>query len=158
MALGYGQRRVALVAAMIGGLVITGAGLGWLLGAAVFGESLESGLIMTGLGIFMTGLGWLITAGLRFTRKLPNPQTNGRKVAGSTRNSVVGGWLAIALFLLGILALFLFAPRGRQPDMLALFPMLLAVPVVMLLCFYRIRHIMLNRNKHYATWLAKRPG
>lgn len=155
MALGYGQRRVVLVAAMLGGLTITGAGLGWLFGAAVIGESLVSGLLMTGLGLFMAGLGWLVTAGLRFTRKLPNPQNNGHKAAASTRNSVVGGWIAVGLFLVGIFALFLFAPRGRQPDMWALFPMLMAVPVAMLLGFYRIRNIIRSRDELYARWLAK---
>ncbi len=156
LALGFGQRRVLLLAATLGGFTIAGAGLGWMLGAALVDQPVNSGLIMIGVGLVLAGVGWLVTVGLRFTRKLPEPLRNGHKSAPSTRNSVAGGWVTLGLVLAGVLAILLFAPRGREPDVVALLPMIVAIPVVLLLGFHRIRHIMANRNELYTNWLAKR--
>lgn len=158
LALGFGQRRVVLLGAMLGGFVITGAGLGWLLGSALAGQPPAPGLVMAGVGLVLTGIGWLVTAGLRFTRKLPRPLTGGHEAATGTRTSVAGGWVTFGLVLACVLAIVAFAPRGREPDVLAFLPMLLAIPLVMLLGFYRIRHIMDHRSELYAGWLAKRRG
>lgn len=157
-AVAFGHRRSLLVSCILGGLTIAGAGLGWMLGAAAVAQPMASGIIMAGVGLVLAGIGWLATAGVRFTRKVPEPITNRHTIARSTRNGVAGGWVAFILVLAGVLAVFLFAPRGREPDVLALLPMVMAIPTVMLLGFYRIRHIMLNRNKLYAGWLARRPG
>lgn len=158
LAVGFGQRRVFLLAAMLGGLTITGAGLGWMLGAALVDQPLNSGLIMAGVGLVLAGIGWLATAGVRFTRKLPKPPPNNQMPATGTSNGVIGGWVTSGLVLAGVIAIVLFAPRGREPDVVALLPMIVAIPAVLLLGFYRIRHIMANRNEMYARWLAKRHG
>lgn len=154
-AVAFGHRRSLLVAGILGGLTISGAGIGWMLGAAAVAEPMGSGLIMTGVGLVLAGIGWLATVGVRFTRKLPKPVTNRQTIARSTRNGVAGGWVTFILVLAGVLAVFLFAPRGKEPDVLALLPMVMAIPTVMLIGFYRISHIMRNRNELYTLWLAK---
>ena len=158
LALGYAQRRVILVASLLGGLCITGAGTVWALSSAVMGELALNGLVMAAVGAGVTALGWLASAWLRFTGKGPKPLDGGDKVEPRTRESLIGGWVAFGLVAAAALAAILLAPRGREPDTVAVLLMLATVPAVLLLGFYWIRRIMRSRDKLYARWLAKHPG
>lgn len=158
LALGYAQRRVILLAALLGGLCITGAGAAWALSSAIMYGSHKNGITMALLGLGVTALGWLATAGLRFTSKPPKPLQGSDRVESNTRNRIISGWIAFGLVLAACLAAILFAPRGKEPDAMALLLMMAAFPAVMLLGFYRIRHIMRCRDELYASWLAKHHG
>ncbi|MHA7176858.1 hypothetical protein ACX80D_09395 [Arthrobacter sp. Sr24] len=70
----------------------------------------------------------LAIIGGSFTRRLPPPPANGDKNLSRTRNSVLGGWVGLGLVLVGALAILLFAPRGREFDVIAILPMIVAVP------------------------------
>ena len=157
-AVGFGQRRVVLVAGLLGGLCIAGAGIGWAAGSAAVGRSMESGIMMAGAGLVLTGLGWLATAWLRFTRKPPKPLPRGERAAAGTRSSINGGWAVLGVILAGCAAIVLFAPRGREPEVLALLPMVAAIPAVVLLGLFRIQSIMRRRDELYGRWLARRHG
>lgn len=157
-ALGFAQRRVVIIAATLGGLCVTGPGLGWLLGSAVVGEPLEPGFITTGVGLILTGVAWLATFGARFTQKLPRPMHGSDKAVARSENRVLSGWTALTLVLLGCVAIALFTPRGKEPDVLAILPMVAAFPAVLLSGLLHIRRVVKDRNALYAGWLAKRPG
>lgn len=53
----------------------------------------------------------------------------------------------MGLVLVGVLAIGLFAPRDRKPDVIAILPMMVTIPAVTLLGLDRTRHIMANRNE-----------
>lgn len=155
MALGFGQRRTVLVASVLGGLCIAGAGLGWLLGLGVSGQPLGPGLAMTGVGLVLAGIGWLASVGARFTHKLPKPLSGSEKVSAAAQNRVRSGWIALIVVLLGCVAIVLFTPRGKEPDVVAALPMIVAFPAVFILGLMRIRRILMNRKELYTVWLAK---
>lgn len=157
-ALGFGQRRVLLVAGLLGGFCIAGAGLAWALGAAAYGLSPESGLSMIAVGLVVTALGWLATAGLRFTRKFPKPRPGSAGVEAKMRESIIAGWIAVGLVAAGCLALFLFSPRGREPDAASLLPSFIAFPAVLQAGLLHIRRTMRRRDQLFASWLARQPS
>ncbi|MBP2413523.1 hypothetical protein JOF48_002322 [Arthrobacter stackebrandtii] len=158
LALGYAQRRVVLVAALLGGLCITVAGATWALSSAALGEPPGNGLTMALVGLGATALGWLATAGLRFTGKEPKTVDGNARADRMSGNRVISGWIAFGLVFAACLAAFFLAPRGQEPDVVALLLMMASFPVVLLLGFYRIRWIMRSRSELYARWLAKHPG
>ncbi len=110
---------------------------------------------MAGVGAVLAGIGWLATAGLRFTRKDPKPLDNAKDMESSATINVVAMWIILGLVWAACLALFLFSPRGREPDAAVLLPSFMAFPAVLLGGVLHIRGIVRRREELYAAWLAR---
>lgn len=156
-ALGYAQRRVVLQTALMGGLCITVAGATWALSSAALAQSPGNGLIMVLVGAAVTALGWLATAWLRFTGRPPTAVEGTARLDKAPGNRIISGWIAVGLIFAACLAALLFAPRGKEPDAVAVILMIMSCPLVMLAGFYRIRRIMRGRSEAYTRWIAKHP-
>ena len=154
-ALGYGRRRIILEGAMLGGLCIAGSGLAWAVSALLLGMSAESGVHMLGLGAVLSGLGWLVTLGGRFTRKVPKPLPDAKDVELNLRLNVMAMWTVLGLVWAACLALWLFAPLGREPDAAVLLPSFMAFPTCLVASVLYMRPIMRRRTTLYTRWLAK---
>ena len=155
-AVGYYRRRGWQVVFTLPGLAIAGAGATWALVSAALQENIESGLIMTGLGLAMAAIGWLATAPTRFTRKPPTPIRWTEEM-----DKAAWGWplalgIVTALVIAGGAALVLFAPLGREPGRIALVASLAAYPASIWGGLSYISYLRRHRNDLYARWLAKR--
>lgn len=156
LALGYARRRTLLVAALLGGLCVAGSGAAWAVTSVLLGGSAESGLVMAGVGAALAGIGWLVTAGLRFTVKDPKPLDNAKDMESSTGINVIAMWILLGLVWAACMALFLFSPRGREPDAVVLLPSFMTFPAVLLGGVLYIRGIVRRREQLFAAWLARR--
>lgn len=155
LALGHARRRILLVAALLGGLCVAGSGAAWAVASGLLGGSVESGLVMVGVGAVLAGVGWLATLGLRFTRRDPKPLNNAKNMESSATINVVAMWIILGLVWVACLALFLFSPHGREPDAAVLLPSFMAFPAVLLGGVLYIRGIVRRRKDLFATWLAR---
>lgn len=154
LALGYGKRRIIMVGALLGGLCVTAAGLGWAVSSALLGMGAESGLVMIAVGAALVFLGWLATVGIRFTRKLPKPILDAKNMESNLRINVIAMWIVAGLVWAACLALFLFSPRGREPDAASLLPSFMAFPACLVAGVLYLQSIMRRRNDLYARWLS----
>ncbi|WP_147441022.1 hypothetical protein [Mycetocola zhadangensis] len=155
-AVGYLKRRSFLVVFTLPGLVIAGAGATWVLISAALRENIESGLIMTGMGLAMAAIGWLATLPMRFSRKPPTPIRWTEEMERWAWGWPLALGIVTALVIAGGAALVLFAPLGREPGRIALVASIAAYPASMWVGLLYIKHLRLRRNENYARWLAKR--
>ena len=83
---------------------------------AIFGQDPERGIGMVVIGAAVSVLGWLVTLGLRFSRKQPKPASDLPRVEQGIRiNPGVVKFLVVAAVLIPV-ALALYAPKGASSE------------------------------------------
>lgn len=78
---------------------------------------IETGMGMTVLGLIMSGLGWLISAGLRFSKKPPKPAGYIPRVEQAIRSNppvIIFCFIMAALSFLGGIAMIILLNFGRM--------------------------------------------
>ncbi|MGX5717171.1 hypothetical protein [Arthrobacter sp. MAHUQ-56] len=154
--LGYAQRRSWIFWAWWYGvaLAITGAADAILSG--LVGQDTSRGVGMVLLGAPISAVGWLLTIGVRFSKKLPKPARDVPRVEQGIRiNPGVVRVLVIATVLIAAAIVFL-TPRGTSPETLP-YTGLVATAILSLAAgMARSGWLFRNSNQLYARWLERR--
>lgn len=115
-AYGYAQRRSWIFFAWWYGAVLAFSGMVDAALSALVGQDAERGIAMAILGAALSALGWLVTLGLRFSRKQPKPATDVPRVEQAIRINPGVVWFLVAAAVLIPTALVLFTPKGGSPE------------------------------------------
>ncbi|MDQ0664284.1 hypothetical protein QFZ35_002782 [Arthrobacter ulcerisalmonis] len=146
LAFGYAQRRSWVFFAWWYGAVIAlpgavDAGLSGLLG-----QEPDRGIFMMILGTAISVVGWLVTLGVRFSRKPPKPASDIPRVEQAIRInphvikfSVIGAAVIAA-------SLVLLTPNGRSPELLPIIGLIAAA------------QLAITGGIGYSGWLMKNSG
>ncbi|WP_146069263.1 hypothetical protein [Arthrobacter sp. ZGTC412] len=155
-AFGYAQRRSWVFVAWWYGatLAIPGAvdaGLSGLLG-----QDPERGIFMMIFGAVGSALGWLLTLGVRFSRKLPKPASDIPRVEQSIRiNPSVIRFSVIGAVLIAA-GLVLFTPNGRSPQVLPIVGLIAAAQLSIAAGVAYSGWLLKNSAELYSRWLERR--
>lgn len=155
-AFGYGQRRSWIFWAWWYGVVMAITGSADAGFSALFGQDAERGIFMVVLGASASALGWLLTLGVRFSRKLPKPSGDIPRVEQAIRiNSGVVKFLLVATVLI-VAALVLLTPKGASPETLPVTALIAASILSLTGGIAYSGWLMKNSGELYAQRLARR--
>ena len=156
MAFGYAQRRSWIFWAWWYGVVlaITGAAEAGL--SILLGQDPSPGMYMALLGAPLSVFGWLLTLGLRFSKKLPKPAKDVSRVEQAIRlNPGVVRFLVAAAVLVGA-AMVLLTPNGRSPEALPCTALVVTAILSVTAGSARSGWLMKNSGELYSRWLERR--
>lgn len=154
--LGYAQRRSWIFWAWWYGvaLAITGAADAILSG--LVGPDTSRGVEMILLGAPLSVLGWLLTIGVRFSKKLPKPAKDVPRVERGIRiNPGVVNSLVIATVLIAAAMVFL-TPRGTSPETLPYTGLVSAAILSLAAGMAGSGRLFRNSSQLYRRWLERR--
>ena len=155
LALGYAHRRARVFFFWWMGIVFVLPGAAQALAQSATGQSPEDGLILVGLGLFMSGVGWLATIAPRFTRKPPRPATDFARTEQSIRFAPGVAFGSTAMMLAIVVACMVLLPRGMSPEVLPLLAFLAAWPLAVGAGLLYSRHLHAQRERLFKQWLAR---
>lgn len=155
-AFGYAQRRIWVFWAWWYGAVhfITGAADGTL--SAILGQDPERGIFMMVLGTALSALGWLLTLGLRFRRKLPEPASDVLRVEQALRTNRSAIKTSVIVSVLIVAALITLTPNGRSPGSLPIVGLVTALLTSITGGMAYSASVLRNSGELYARWLERR--
>lgn len=156
VAFGFAQRRSWVFSAWWYPAVLAVSGAVHAGLALVLGQSAETGIVLAVLGAVSAVLGWALTAGPRFTRKMPKPAADFARVEQGIRITPIMIRTVLILSALGAGALVLFTPTGGSPETLPLLGMLIIWPLGLAAGLGYTRLLMVNSAGLYAQWLDHR--
>lgn len=118
-ALAVAQRRAAVFGWWYFAMLLAICGAVYAITALVVGQTaeIETGMGMTIVGLIMSGLGWLISAGLRFSKKPPKPAGYIARVEQAIRSNppvIIFCFIMAALSFLGGIAMIIIPNFGRM--------------------------------------------
>jgi hypothetical protein len=119
LAVAVAQRRAAVFGWWYFPMLLAVWGVAYAITAVVVGQAadVETGIGMAILGLVMSGLGWLISAGLRFSRKPPKPAGYIPRVEQAIRSNppvTICCFIMAALSFLGGIAMIILPNFGRM--------------------------------------------
>lgn len=119
LAVAGAQRRAAVFGWWYFAMLLAICGVVYAISALVVGQTaaVETGVGMTILGLAMSGLGWLISAGLRFSKKPPKPAGYIARVEQAIRTNppaIISLYIMAALSFLGGVAMIILPNFGRM--------------------------------------------
>jgi hypothetical protein len=124
--------------------------------SGLLGQETERGTFVMILGAAGAALGWLLTLGVRFSRKPPKPASDIPRVEqasrinpGVVKFSVLGSMLILA-------ALALFTPKGASPQGLPILGLIAAAQLSIAGGIAYSVWLMKNSGELYAQWLERR--
>jgi len=154
-AYGYAQRRSWIFWAWWYGAVLAGTGAVDAVLLAIFGQNPERGVTMVFIGAAVSVLGWLVTLGLRFSRKPPKPATDLLRLEQGIRiNPGVVKFLVVAAVLIPV-ALALFTPNGASPETSPILGFIGASILGLAAGMARSGWLFRNSNEIYRRWLQR---
>ena len=155
LALGYAHRRARVFLSWWMGIVFALPGAAQALAESATGQSPENGLVLLGLGLFISGVGWLVTVAPRFTRKPPRPASDFARTEQSIRIApgVAIGSTAVTLAI--VVAFMTLMPRGMSPEVLPVLAMLAAWPLAIGAGLLYSRRLHAQREHLFRRWLAR---
>ena len=155
LAYGYAQRRSWVFWAWWYGAVLAATGAVDAVLLAIFGQDPERGVTMVIIGAATSVLGWLVTLGLRFSRKQPKPASDlPRLEQGMRVNPGVVRFLVVAAVLIPV-ALMLFTPTGASPEAGPVVGLVGASILGLTAGMARSGWLMRNSGRLYQDWLAR---
>lgn len=154
-ALGYAHRRARVFLSWWMGIVFALPGAAQALAQSATGQSPETGLVLMGLGLFISGVGWLATIAPRFTHKPPRPASDFARTEQSIRIApgIAIGSTAVVLAL--VVAFMTLMPRGMSPEVLPVLAMLAAWPLAIGAGLLYSRRLHAQRERMYKQWLDR---
>ncbi|WP_406638237.1 hypothetical protein [Pseudarthrobacter quantipunctorum] len=155
-AFGYAQRRTWVFFAWWYGAVITipgavDAGLSGLLG-----QDPERGIFTMALGAGLSALGWLVTLGVRFSRKLPKPASDIPRVEQALRTNPLAIKVSVIVSVVIVAALILFIPEGKSHELLPIIGFVGATLMSITGGLAYSTSVLKNSGELYARWLERR--
>lgn len=155
-AFGYGQRRSWVFWAWWYGmtLAITGwvdAGLSGLLG-----QNMDRGIFIVVLGGIISAVGWLLTLGVRFSKKPPKPASDIPRVEQGIRIAPMVVKFSLIATVLILAALTLLTPRGLSLEVLPITGLVAASLLSITGGMGYTGWLMKNSGKLYERWLERR--
>ena len=154
-ALGHAHRRARVFWFWWMGMVFAVPGAAQAAVLAATGQSPESGLVLAGLGLFLSGVGWLACIGPRFTSKAPRPADDVARAEQEIRIAPGVAIGSVAAMLAIVVALMIFTPRGTSPGVLPILAFLAAFPLPVAAGMLYSRHLHRDRDRLYADWLGR---
>ncbi|WP_458781874.1 hypothetical protein [Arthrobacter sp. D3-16] len=152
-AFGYAQRRTWVFFAWWYGAVIAIPGT---VDAALSGQDPERGIVTMALGAAISALGWLVTLGVRFTRKPPKPASDIPRVEQAIRiNPRVVKFAVIGSFVIAA-GLLLLTPNGRSPDTIPITGVVAAAQLSIAGGVAYSGWLLKNSGELYSRWLERR--
>jgi hypothetical protein len=155
-AFGYAQRRVWIFFAWGYGAIIAIAGAVYAALSALVGQDPETGTIMFLLGAGLSVLGWLVTLGVRFSRKTPKPASDIPRVEQGIRINPKVIKFSVAGAIVIAAALTLFTPNGRSPEVLPITGLIAAAQLSITGGVAYSGWLLKNSGELYARWLERR--
>lgn len=155
MAYGHGQRRSWIFWAWWYGvtLAVTGSADAGLSG--LFAQDTDRGILMMILGGIATAIGWLLTLGVRFSRKPPKPATDIPRVEQGIRiNPAVVKFLVLATVLIAAALAFL-TTKGATPETLPDIGLVAACILSLAGGMAYSGWLMRNSGELYSRWLER---
>lgn len=158
LAFGYGQRRSWVFWAWWYGMVLAITGLADAALSLLVGQDPSRGIWMILLGAAVSVLGWLVTLGLRFSKKPPKPASDVPRVEQALRINpwVVKGQVGVAV-LVGVALVFL-TPNGRSPEVLPYVSFVVVAILSLAAGTARSAWLMRHSAELYQDWLERRQG
>jgi len=154
-AYGYAQRRSWIFWAWWYGAVLAGTGAVDAVLLAIFGQNPERGVTMVIIGAAVSVLGWLVTLGVRFSRKPPKPATDLPRLEQGIRiNPGVVKFLVVAAVLIPV-ALALFTPNGASPETSPILGFIGASILGLAAGMARSGWLFRNSSELYRRWLQR---
>ena len=155
-AFGYAQRRTWVFFAWWYGAVIAIPGTVDAALSGLLGQDPERGIVTMALGAAISAMGWLVTLGVRFTRKPPKPASDIPRVEQALRiNPRVVKFAVIGSFVIAA-GLLLLTPNGRSPETIPIIGVIAAAQLA-IACGVAYRSWLLkNSGELYARWLERR--
>lgn len=155
-AFGYVQRRACVFSAWWFGAIIAIPGvvdtaLSWLLG-----QDTERGLTFVALGAVLSSMGWLVTVGVRFSRKLPKSATDIPRVDQALRTNPRANKVAALISFLIVAAMLLFMPEDRYRELLPITGLVAASLASIIVGMVYTTSLLQNSGELFARWLERR--
>lgn len=155
-ALGYAQRRTWVFFAWWYGAVIAIPGATDAVLSGLLGQDPERGIVTMALGAAISALGWLVTLGVRFTRKPPKPASDIPRVEQAIRiNPRVVKFAVIGSFVIAA-GLLLLAPSSRSPETIPIIGVIAAAQLAIAGGVAYSGWLLKNSGELYSRWLERR--
>lgn len=155
-AFGYAQRRTWVFFAWWYGAVIAIPGAVDAALSGLLGEDTDRGIMVMALGAVLSSVGWLVTLGVRFSRKLPKPATDIHRVDRALRTNSPAIKLSVILSVLILAALLVFTPKGASPEGLPIVGFIAAALASITGGMAYTASLLKNSGELYAQWLERR--
>lgn len=153
LALGHAHRRARVFWSWWMGIVFALPGAAQALAESATGQSPENGIVLMGLGLFISGVGWLATVSPRFTRKPPQPASDFARTEQSIRIAPGIAIGSAAVMLAIVVAFMALMPRGTSPEVLPVLAMLAAWPLAIGAGLLYSRRLHSQREHLFRQWL-----
>jgi hypothetical protein len=124
----------------------------------LFVQDTERGIVLMILGAGLSALGWLVTLGVRFSKKLPKPASDIPRVEQALRINPGAIKGSVVVSLLIVAALILFMPAGKSPELLPIVGLVAAALMSITGGMAYSASILKNSAELYARWLPPRWG
>jgi hypothetical protein len=155
-AFGYAQRRVWIFFAWWYGAVIAIVGAVYAALCAILAQDPETGTGMFILGAGLSALGWLVTLGVRFSKKIPKPASDIPRVEQSIRINPKVIKFSVAGAIVVAASSILLTPNGRSPEVLPIVGLIAAAQLSVAGGVAYSGLLLKNSGELYARWLERR--
>lgn len=154
-AFSYAQRRAWVFFAWWYGTVIAVPGAVDAALSGLLGQDTERGIIAMALGAGLSSVGWLVTLGVRFSRKLPKPATDIPRVDQALRTNPPAIKLSVIVSVLVVAALILFMPEDKYQELLPIIGFVAAALASVTGGMAYSASLLKNSGELYARWLER---
>lgn len=155
-AFGYAQRRTWVFFAWWYGAVIAIPGAVDAALAGLLGQDTERGIFAMALGASFSSVGWLVTLGVRYSRKLPKPASDIPRVEQALRTNPPAIKAMVIVSVLIVIALILFMPKARSPELLPIIGFIASALTIITSGMAHAASLLKNSGELYARWLERR--